>query len=156
MTKKKSETLNYLEKPLSEATIDILYLANHIKYEKCELYGDFVESLVRLIFDTYMGDDITDLENQKNHFNWCWKKNIENFEKEGIKMDSVGIYNYFYGFMFEIFYPLKNKDEYQKGQENILKLWSYIFDCNRIKNKSDMNTMIEVYKIFEISLKNDK
>ena len=78
------ELLNYINKPMSRENIAILYTNNDIKYEKCEMFNDFIQSLLMLIFDTYMGDDITSPSEQKNHFKWCWNKNVENFKKEGI------------------------------------------------------------------------
>lgn len=150
--KKTLELLNYINTPLSKESISLLYATHNIKYEKCELYSDFIQSLIFLIFDTYMGDDITSEKEQKNHFKWCWEKNVDNFKTEGIGVASSKLYNYFSDFMYEVYYPMTKKEENQKAHANILKLWSYIFDYNNIKSKSDMDTLIEVYKLFEDSL----
>ena len=45
-----------------------LFYNNNIKFAKCELYSDFVQSFLRLAFDTYMGDDVTTVEQQIQHF----------------------------------------------------------------------------------------
>ena len=142
------ELLNYINKPMSKESIMVLYAANDIKYEKCELYGDFILSLIHLIFDTYLGDEITSQTEQKNHFKWCWNKNVENFKLEGIHVDSPRLYKYFFEFMFQVFYTVP-KAESEKANENILKLWKYILDYNNNKSKSDIDTLIEVYKLFE-------
>jgi hypothetical protein len=149
---KTSELLNYIKTPMSRESITLLYTTHNIKYEKCELYGDFIQSLMLLIFDTYMGDEITSEIEQKNHFKWCWNKNIENFKKEGIGIASTKLYSYFSSFMSEVYYPITKKEENKVAHTNILKLWSYIFDYNNNKSKSDMDTFIEVYRLFEAGI----
>ena len=147
------DLLRYINTPLSKQSIEILYVANNIKYEKCELYNDFIQSLIVIIFDTYMGDDITNEQEQVNHFNWCWNKNVENFKKEGIYIQDNKLKNYFLQFMLEVFYSLNEKENSPNSQENLSKLWSYVFDFNNLKSKSDIDTLIEVYKMFENSIK---
>jgi hypothetical protein len=145
--------LKYINTPLSRESIIVLYNANNINLEKCELYNEFIQSLIFLVYDTYMGDDITNEKEQKNHFNWCWDKNIENFEKEGFIFNSLKLKSYFLEFMLEVYYPITKKEENKTALDNIIKLWVYIFDYNNNKSKSDMDTLIEVYKMFENSLK---
>lgn len=142
------ELLNYINKPMSKESILILYAAHDIKHEKCELYSDFILSLITLVFDTYLGDEITGQIEQKNHFKWCWNKNVENFKLEGVHVDSIKLYKYFFDFTAQVFYTAP-KLEYEKINENILKLWKYILDYNNTKSKSDLDTLIEVYKLFE-------
>jgi hypothetical protein len=146
---KKQNLLRYINKPISREAVIILYDANNIKYDKCELYGDFVQSLLMLGFDTYMGDDITSIEQQVKHFKWCWDKNIENFAKEGISVDNPRLYNYFLEFMLEVFYSSGDK----KASNGLLKLWCDIFDYNKPKTNSDMDTLVEIYKLMDNSLK---
>jgi len=141
--------LNYINKPMSKESILVLYAAHNIKYEKCELYSDFVQSLISLIFNTYLGDEITTVLDQKNHFKWCWNKNVANFKLEGISVNSQKLYKYFYDFMFQVFYTVP-KTEVEQANDNILKLWKYILDYNNNKSKSDVDTLIEVYKLFEV------
>jgi hypothetical protein len=140
---------------MSKESIAVLYNANNIKYEKCELYKDFIQSLITLIFDTYMGDDITDNDQQKNHFKWCWEENIKNFKEESIIFKSDKLYTYFLEFMLEVYYPISQKEENVIAHKNILKLWSYIFDYDNVKSKSDVDTLIEVYKLFDLSIKSE-
>jgi len=147
------DLLNYINTPMSRESIIVLYNANNITHEKCELYSDFIQSVILIVFDTYMGDEITSVAERKNHFKWCWDKNIENFKKEGIGVASIKLYNYFLEFMNEVYYSTTNKNENTKISTNILKLWSYIFDYDNNKSKSDMDTLIEVYKLLEVSIK---
>lgn len=143
------ELLSYINTPMSKESISVIYTANNVRYERCELYNDFIQSLIMLIFDTYLGDDITNPTEQKNHFNWCWNRNILNFSNENIHFESEKLHNYFLDFMLEIYYPITKKPENQQIHKNILNLWSYIFNFNSKKTKSDMDTFIEVYKLFD-------
>lgn len=152
--KKLDDLINYINTPMSKESVAILYLSNDIKYERCELYRDFILSLTNLVFDTYLGDDITNSIEQINHFKWCWNKTSENFKKEGIVIGDKKIYNYFLEFMMEVYYINKQKDENSNIKHNINKLWVYIFDYNNIKSRSDVDTLIEVYKMFNNSLIN--
>lgn len=150
---KKYNFLAYINNPLSKESIAIQYGANNIRFEKCELYSDFVQSLLRLAFDTYLGDDITSIEQQIKHFKWCWDKNLSNFKDEGLAFNNPKLYNYFLEFMLEVYYSSVDKNEYENADKILLKLWYNIFDYGRVKTNSDMDTLIEIYNIFEKSLK---
>ena len=130
----------------------MIFNINNIKFEKCVLYSDFVQSLLRLAFDTYLGDDVTSVEQQLNHFKWCWGKNLNNFFSEGLLFDSPNLYNYFLEFMLEVYYTIE-KETGENIEKKLLKLWYNIFDFNKAKSQSDIDTLIEIYKIFEKSLK---
>lgn len=145
--------LDYINTPMSKESIIVIYGANNIRYEKCELYNDFVQSLLMLAFDTYMGDDVTNIDDQENHFKWCWDTNIANFITEGIIFQNIKLYNYFLEFMLEVFYTSTDKSIFENSGKNVLSLWDNIFDYNRVKTNADMDTLIEIYRIFEKSLK---
>lgn len=149
MNNKHLNFLSYLKTPLSRESISIIYDANNVNYDRCVLYGDFVVSLIYLVNDTYLGDNITSKDNQKKHFEWCWSKNIENFKSEGVQIESDKLYEYFIEYMFEVFYSVDKTKE----NDNI-RIWEELFDYNRNRTQSDMDTFVEVYKIFEKSLKN--
>ena len=139
--------------PMSSDSIRMLYNAHNIKFERCELYSDFVQSLLRLAFDTYMGDDVTAIDQQIRHFEWCWEKNKQNFIGEGIVFDSSRLFDYFLEFMLEVYYTSIDKDSDVDMDKSLLKLWYNIFDYNKSKTQSDMDTLIEIYKLMEESLK---
>jgi hypothetical protein len=149
--KKHLELLSYINTPMSRESILLLFTSHNIKYEKCELYNDFIQSLIVLIFDTYMGDDITNSVEQKNHFKWCWEKNVSNFKTEGIYIDGQKLYKHFLSFMVELYYSASNKVENRIIHDNMFRYWDYIFDYNNTKSKSDMDKLIEIYKLFEAS-----
>lgn len=144
--------LAYINNPMSIESIMVIYDANNVTFQKCELYGDFVQSLLRIVFDTYMGDDVTDLLGQIKHFKWCWERNIQSFNDEGFNFQDNKLYDYFLEFMLEVFYSSEKKGlDYMDA--NTIKLWFDIFDYSKIKTNSEMDTFIEVYRIFENSLK---
>ena len=84
---------NYLTKTIPPEDVLKWLEANNIIYEKLELFSDFSQSLHLLIKNTYLGETnlpndtkitLSDDDNEK-HFDWCWKKLLDNFHKEGIK-----------------------------------------------------------------------
>lgn len=141
--------LAYVNTPMSKESIGVIYDANNIRYEKCVLYNDFVQSLLRLAFNTYLGDDVTDIKEQLTHFKWCWDKNIANFNLEGIIFDSKILYEYFFEYMFEIFYSCKDKNNLEYIDKISLNMWADIFNYTKLKSNSDLDTLVEIYKIFE-------
>lgn len=150
------EFLNYIYEPMSKENIEFVYKLNNINYEKCELFNDFVQSLLVLIFDTYMGDEYTDTTQQINHFKWCWKKNIADFKKEGIKIGDTKTYDYFLDIMFDLYYPSIKGEQNPDLHNNIMKLWSYMFEYNFVKSKVDMDTVVTLYKLLDQSLNVEK
>lgn len=151
---KKIEFLSYIKTPLSENSIAVLYSANNVNYDKCELFSDFVQSLLSLVFDTYLGDDVSTDNDKKKHFKWCWDKNINNFKDENIVFDDINIpYNYFLEFMFEVFYDITNKDNNNKIPITIKALWLSVFSYNSPKSRSDIDNFIEIYGILDKTLK---
>ena len=149
----KNSFLGYINNPMDNDDIVMLYNENNIKCEKCELFSDFSQSLILIIFDTYLGDDVTDIENQVKHFNWVWDKNINNFIEEGLDFENDILYDYFLEFMLEVFYIVPNKNNIELIDKKIIKLWVDIFDYHKNKTNSDMDSLIEIYKIFDKSLK---
>ena len=148
------EFLSYIKSPLSESSIVVLLSANNIKYERSQLYGDFVQSLLHLVFDTYMGDDIMSESDRFEHFKWCWDKNIENFKEEGICFkDTPEAYHYFLEFTHEVYYSIPGKDNKPVIPATICSLWRRLFSYHTTKTRSDVDNFIEVYTILDKSLK---
>lgn len=147
--------LAYIHNPISKESVAIIYASNNIKYEKCELYGDFVQSLLMLAFDTYLGDDIMTTKDQIKHFKWCWDKVVSNFREEGIYFKNIKLYNYFLEFMLEVFYMYDSKKQFDYTDNGILKIWNDIFSYEKQKTQADIDTLVEIYNIFEKSLINE-
>ena len=145
------EFLRYIGTPLTKDEMTLLYKANNVRYDKCELYYDFIKTLNLLVIDTYLGDDvITTEEDQKRHYLWCFSKVILDFKSENIYFDdSDALKFYFFHFYNELFYPNEDKDGIII-KLNVLPNLS--FDFHRVKTRSDMDLLIELYKLFEKSL----
>ena len=151
----KSRFLAYIHQPMSWEAIQMIYTKNNIIFQKCELFNDFVKSLLLKVFETYMGDDVTQINEQINHFNWCWNKTLEDFEGEGFLFRNNNLYNYFLEFSFEVFYS--NKDKTKKDFElGILNIWNDLFNYNKIKTNSDVDALVEIYSLMDISIKTNK
>ncbi len=146
--------LNYINTPLSEVTINKMYIANKISYEKCQLFNDYIQSQLYLVFDTYMGDDVMSDTDKVTHFDWCWKKNVENFNEEGITFEyTEESYSYFLAFMFEVFYSVKDKTNKTHIHEKIKKIWEEIFHYSHDKTHLELDNLLVIYTIIDKSLK---
>ena len=88
----------------------------------------------------------------KQHFDWCWKKVIEAFQKEKIYFESVELYNYFFTLFLESFYTEVDKSE--KNVNKLLEFWQDIFEYSVTKTLSELEAFIDLYKIFDRSLQN--
>ena len=152
MNEKHRNFLTYINKPMSRESITMVYDANNVKFERCELYNDFTQSLLRIVFETYMGDEITDSIGKLKHFNWCWDKNTKNFKREGIIFEGDKLYEYFLEYTIQVFYSSEKKN-INFSDKDSLNLWVDLFDYSKQKTNSDMDTFIEIYKIFEKSQK---
>lgn len=141
---------NYVSKPVSQEDVAIWFKMNNILPEKMELYYDFVISLYELILDTYLGDDmdsetkvtITDEDNIK-HFNWCWIKTVENFQKEEIVVGDTGEHHqYFEALFLEIFY---NQTDVAI-RKAIKSFFTDLFSLNNEFSQSDLDMVTTIYK----------
>lgn len=146
-----AEFIQYITKELTLEEMTLLYKANNINYDKCNLYYEFIMTLNRKVNNTFLGDDVINNEEDiKNHFNWCFNHTIKNFSKEGILfMETDLLKEYFFNFYVELFY-------YTPIKKNILdkldKFPNMSFDYYRLKTRSDMDVLLELYRIFEKSL----
>ena len=143
--------LNYIGEPVQSDFIYNFYVTNDIKHDRTELFKDFITSLMTLVLSTYMGDDITSRKQQKQHFDWCWNKNLANFRKEGIDLENKGLYEYFLNFTDDIFYTVNNKEN-EELSKHIMLLWEILFDYNSEKTEPDLEMLLRVYKLFTKSL----
>jgi hypothetical protein len=145
---------SYLEFITSESykhQIDVWYRTYNISYEKTILFHDFLTSLYNLIDTTFLGVDVIITEtDQKNHFNWCWDKTIENFSKEKIYFkERESSYHYFWNFFQEAFYFAKLDNQPERIREYFFRL----FDFTHKKTRSELDMLTEVYKLLEQNLK---
>ena len=143
--------LRYIGTPLTKDEMMLLYKANNVKYDRCELYRDFITTLNLLIIDTYLGDDVMMSDSDvKKHFLWCYNRVMENFNSEGIPFGkSDGLRVYFFNFYNDVFYKEETKDYVIDRLNNLSDI---CFNYKRVKSRSDMDLLMELYKIFEKSL----
>jgi hypothetical protein len=98
-----------------------------------------------------LGEDILNLEEiQKDHFNWCWKKNLENFGNEKIFFKESGShFDYLWNFFLEAYYYAKLDGKTIRISEYLYKL----FDFKHKKSRSELDMLTEIYKMFEQNFK---
>jgi len=136
--------------PLSEEEIFLLYKANNVVYERVQLYGDFLETLFTLAVKTYLGEDYIVDNQEKNHFDWCLTKVVNDFGKENIHFKmSKEFKELSFDYVKDIFYDEEDKELYG---DKMIKFWTHIFKYDGVKTKSDLDAFIEMYKILEICL----
>jgi hypothetical protein len=149
---------NYISKPVHPDDVQVWLNINNIIPEKVDLYSDFTSSLYKLILNTYLGEDdksnesnikLTEEDNTK-HFDWCWKKSIENFNKENVKFYSRGEhYDHFKSFFDEVYYNQKE----QKVKDQIGVFFEDLFDLKKPFTKSDIDMLTDLYKSLDKNLK---
>lgn len=149
---------NYLTKPISHEDVLVWFEANNIIYEKLELFSDFSLSLYDLVVKTYLGEDnlpndtkiILSNEDNEKHFDWCWKKVLNNFEKEGIKFTKEGEhYEYYKSFFFDIFYNQKE----ERIRESVGQFFEELFNMEKGFTKSDLDMVSTIYKFLDKNIK---
>lgn len=140
--------------PLSENSLSILYSANNIDYELVELFNDFSQSLLLLIFNTYLGDDVTTSSDKVKHFNWCWEENIKNFKEEGIIFeDDDEAFNHYLEFMVNFFYMIDKKEDLKEVTMTIRVIWASIFSYKKIKTPREVDKFLKIYTLMKKTLK---
>lgn len=146
----KEENLDDISLDNFKHQLDVWCRTYNISREKMELFHDFLISLHELIDSTYLGSKFIKEKDEKIHFTWCWDKTINNFTKERIFFKERGThYEYFWVLFFEAFYITQSK-----GNESRVYNYFYtLFDLNNIKTRSELDVLLEIYKIFEQNLK---
>jgi hypothetical protein len=150
---------NWIAKPLPNDEVVTWFNVNNMIYEKIELYGDIFKSLNYVITDTYMGDSNGDSpetkivlspEDKKSHFNWCWGRMIENFQKENITITLDGEHkDYLKSFYMDTFYNQKQKNV----KDSVPVFLNDIFNMSKPFSKSDLEMITEIYKMMEKNVK---
>lgn len=131
--------------------INIWYRANNIIREKSELYYDFLFSLLKLVDETYLGSDVIQSEEDiANHFSWCFKRVLSNFENERIYFsNNLDSYDYLWFFFYKGYYMCDNEKKY----EILLDYFKLLFDSEKIKTPPELESFMDFYKILDINLK---
>jgi hypothetical protein len=148
---------NYITKNIDPEQVDTWFRSNYIIPEKMELYYDFSYSIFLLIKTTYLGSlnnknetniEMTDEDNQK-HFDWCWKKTIENFKKENINFTLEGEhYDYFLSLFSEIYYNQNSEDI----KNSIDIFFNDLFNREKAFTQVDLDLIYNIYKSLDKNL----
>ena len=143
---------NWMSKPIPKEEVIIWLNVHNMNYEKIELCGDIFRSLNHIILDTYMGEDKGETkisltqDDKESHFKWCWKKTVDNFNKENIRIKHSGEHkDYFEDFFIETFYNQSEKNVKDAIPSFILD----VFDIEKPFSKSDLDILTELYKLIE-------
>jgi len=150
---------SYISKPIDKEDLQIWIDSNNICYNKFELYSDFVSSLVNLIYETYLGNEMdksTNIrlneEDNKKHFDWCWNKTIERYNREEIFFTEKGEhYNFFSNFITETFY----NQNISEVKYSLNKFFNEIFNLDGLHTMSDLDLLKTIYKSLDKNLENN-
>jgi len=149
--------LNYITKNLDPEQVDIWFRVNNIIPEKMELYYDLSYSLYLLIKTTYLGDkdvsnetkvEMNEVDNKK-HFDWCWNKTLDNFDKENITFEREGDhYEYFFSLFNEIYYNQPKEIH----RESIDVFFNDLFNREKPFTQVDLDLIFNIYKTLDKNL----
>jgi hypothetical protein len=144
---------SWMMKPVNHDDVEVWFNVNNMIYEKRQLFSDFTFGLHHLIKSTYLGDDtdnktetklVLSQEEKISHFDWCWKKTLENFSKENVRFNLKGEHREYYEkFFMDLFYNAENKTI----SENIDAFFEELFDEEKMFTKSDLDMLTEIYKL---------
>ena len=144
---------SWMMKPVNHDDVEVWFNVNNMIYERRQLFSDFTFSLYYLISSTYLGDDLDNTsetklvlsqEDKLKHFDWCWKRTLDNFSKESIRFNVKGEHREYYEkFFMDLFYNAENKTI----SENIVKFFQELFDEEKMFTKSDLDMLTEIYKL---------
>jgi hypothetical protein len=144
---------SWMMTPVNHDDVEVWFNVNNMIYEKRQLFSDLTFSLYYLISSTYLGDDLDNTsetklvlsqEDKLTHFDWCWKKTLDNFSKENINFNVKGEHREYYEkFFMDLFYNAENKTI----SENIVNFFQELFDEEKIFTKSDLDMLTEIYKL---------
>jgi hypothetical protein len=130
-----------------------------IVHDRVEIYKDFAINLLNYIMDFYLDKDtLSDDGDIKNHYTWCYNKVCDEFIKENINFkNNEKLKDYFYQFYYDQFYKRDTGKDTQAITYGFYeKFWRNIFEIDKQKNKNTINTLIELYNIFDESINKEK
>ena len=127
--------------------------------DRVEVYKDFTFNLLYTMQKYYVDrESLSEDEDIRNHFLWCFNRVNEEFKKE--ELDFSGneeLKQYFFIYYYHQFYLI---DEERFGHDGSLEyfkeFWNEIFDIKNQKNKNILNVLIELYAIFDKSVNKEK
>lgn len=121
---------------------------NDMIKERLDLYKDFTCDLVIKINETFLGDHLMGDKEKRDHFNWCWNKVIDEFGEQYIQFEKECELK---EFLWYSFYDLYYESEEDKDEvrDNLLIMWTFVFDYRLEKNESEISFAINAYNKFD-------
>jgi len=146
----------WIGKIIPREEVIVWFNVHNMNYEKIELYGDIFKSFSRIIHDTYLGEENIEtkisltVQDKEAHFNWCWKKLLEDFSQEKVFINQEGEHHkYFKKFFFDTFYNQKDKEI----KKEIPHFMEDVFNLDKDFSKADLDILTELYKFMDVNVK---
>jgi hypothetical protein len=145
------QLITNITEPLKSHEIVREFKNNNINRYRLDIYRDFIINLCYTVVETYLGDEyIKTNKDKKDHFTWCFNKVCSEFSEENINF----IYNdELYDYFFEYFIATLYENTVFEI-DFLLDYWEDTLEYSFDKTKTDLDGMIEVYKIFDKTLQN--
>jgi hypothetical protein len=124
--------------------------------DRVEIYRDFALNLLYYVYYYYLDrETLNNDQDIHNHFKWCFKKVCDEFLEEGLDFTKNNeLREYYYAYYYHQFYTVTgNQDTTLNYFE---KFWKQIFEIDKQKNKNLINILIEIYKIYDMSINQEK
>jgi hypothetical protein len=88
-------------------------------------------------------------EDNEKHFDWCWNKVVENFQKENINFLIEGKHKtYFKLFLEDVYYNQSNI----MVRKSVNSFMDDLFNREKGFSKSDLELFTEIYKLLDSNL----
>lgn len=127
--------------------------------DRVELYRDFSINLLYYIYEYYIDyESLCTDTNINNHFSWCFNKVCDEFKLEGIDFnDNDELREYYRSYYYHQFYRAQDNPNLDTTFAYFENFWRNIFEVNeKQKNKNILNILVEIYKIQNASIKEEK
>jgi len=143
--------LGNITEPLKTHEIVREYKSNSINKNRLDLYRDFIVNLCYSLVETYLGEEYIKTNKQKKeHFKWSFNKICKDFSEEGFDFNTnKELYDYF----FEYFRTTMYENDFFEI-DFLLDYWEDTLELSYDKTKTDLEGMIEIYKIFDKTVEN--
>jgi len=124
--------------------------------DRVEIYKDFALNLLHYIHHYYLDrKTLSEDEDIKNHYNWCFNKVCDEFKQENIDFTTNDeLKEYFFTYYYHRFYTTDGTQDVSISYFE--KFWKNIFEIEKQKNKNAINVLIEIYNIYDKSINQEK
>jgi hypothetical protein len=123
--------------------------------DRVEIYKDFTLNLLYYIIKYYIDrESLSEDDDIRNHFVWCYNKTCDDFKKEEIDFsENNELLEYFYTFYYNQFYKYdEDMIGHEITEEYYIDFWRNIFEFSDPNNRSLLSVLIEMYMIFDKSI----